>query len=207
MLRRNDNIKNLTPILVWLVIFSCSKRKEDNRYDLYLTYYKHSISINLPNSLDSLNIWDNFSDNVIDDRRCYRVQNSKLGIMMESGMFYNIKDKTQFEQFTISEPGVFNKFAPFELKTWVLNTKQLLKEERANIEVKTDSLVINKLKFGVIKVVSPSYYEGIDKSIILATNLNGELIEFVFYTNLPNRENFFNEAVASMETLEIKSGK
>ncbi|MEM5566253.1 hypothetical protein WNY78_14120 [Psychroserpens sp. AS72] len=197
-------IRNVISIIVLILIFSCS-RKEDNRYDIYLTHYKHSISINLPKSYDTLNIWDNYSDNVMDDRKCYRVQNSKLGVLMESGMFYKT-DKTQFEQFTISEPGVFNNFPPFELKTWASEKKQLIEEEKGNINVTTDSIIINNKRFGVLKVIMP-FKDGIDKSITFGTNLDNELIEFDFYTNLPNTENFFNDAVASMETLEIKKGK
>ena len=198
------NIRNVITILLLILIFSCS-RKEDNRYDMYLTHYKHSISINLPKSYDTLNNWDNYSDNVMDDRKCYRVQNSKLGVLMESGMFYKT-EKTQFEQFTISEPGAFNKFAPFELKTWASDKKQLLEEEKINIEVTTDSIIINNRTFGVLKVMMP-FNDAVDKSITFGTNLDGELIEFVFYTNLPNSENFFIDAISSIETLEIKKGK
>ncbi|WP_040278550.1 hypothetical protein [Psychroserpens damuponensis] len=196
--------RTCTTVVLLLIIFSCAKREDDNRYEIYLAHYQRSVSINLPKQYDTLNIWNNYSDNIMDDRKYYRVQNSNLPLLMESGFAFST-DITQFEQFTISEPlslGDEKFFPPFESKTWASEKKQMLEEEKVNIEVIIDSITINNTDFGVLKVISP-YSDSIEKIIIFATNLDNERIEFTFFTNLPQTDHFFQESLAAMKTLEI----
>ncbi|MBL86809.1 MAG: hypothetical protein CMO82_09160 [Winogradskyella sp.] len=184
----------------FLILTSCSK-KNKNEFIIKLPHYSKQIEINGIKEFDTLVTWDWYKDNFADDRRCYRIQNSELGVILENGILP--KYTKSFKQLTIKTPIPPNKFGSISIKKWLIDIKTNYSEEHPNYKFTViDSIIIANKKFGVVSI----HRDWIDEYTIrnlFMTTINDEEIVFDFYTNLPNSEDFYSQSLNMMKTIKI----
>lgn len=192
-------MKSLTYILIAIIVFtSCSKKKQ-KVFTINLPHYSSRIEFDRSNNFDTLMAWNWYNDNMADHRKCYRIQNSKLGIIMEKGMLP--KKAEYFDQMTIETPITPNKFPSCTISKWLIGNKEIYLSERPSDKIfKFDSLTIDNKKFGVFGIKTME----VETKVIYMTNINNELIEFEFHTNLHQTDSFYLKSLNMMKTIKIK---
>lgn len=191
-------MKSLTYILILLITLTSCSKKEQKKFQIELEHYSCKIEFNRLNDFDTLLVWNWYNDNVMSNRKCYRIQNSKLGIMLENGM--SPKKTKQIDQLTIKTPIKPNEFPNFTISEWLLKNKEINLSERPNDKIfKFDSLTVDNKKFGVFGIKTIEH----ETKVIYMTNINNELIEFEFHSNLNSHDSFYMKSLNMMRTIKI----
>ena len=192
-------MKLLSSILTSLIVFTSCTKKEQRVFTINLPHYSSKIEFDKLNNFDTLIVWNWYNDNMASHRRCYRLQNSKLGIIMEKGMLP--KKAEYFDQMTIVTPIKPNKFPSWTISKWLIGNKEIYLSDRPSDEIfKFDSLTIDNKKFAVFGIKTMD----VETKVIYMTNISNESIEFEFYTNLQSKDSFYLKSLNMMKTIKIK---
>ena len=193
-------MKLFASILTVLIVFTSCSKKEQKLFTINLPHYKSKIEFDRLNNFDTLIVWNWYNDNTASHRKCYRIQNSKLGVVMENGMLP--KQVKYFDQMTIKTPIKPNKFPSWTISDWLIYNRGIYLSDRPNDKIfKLDSLTIDNKKFGVFGIKTMK----VETKVIYMTTINNESIEFEFHTNLHNRDNFYLKSLNMMKTIKIKN--
>ncbi|WP_395063467.1 hypothetical protein [Flavobacterium sp.] len=199
-------INYLQTFIIILIIISCAEKKQKT-FNINLPYYSNTIELDRTKNYDTLIVWNWYNDNSSNDYTCYRIQNSKLGIVMERGMLP--KKAEYYDQMTIKTPIKSfiknkistNKITDFKVNKWLSENKELhLSERPIDIVFKFDSIIIANKKFGVfgIKIIET------ETKIIYMTNIEDQSIEFEFRNNFLSTEKLYLQSLEMMNTIKIK---
>jgi hypothetical protein len=191
-------------ISIGIILFlfcSCSE-KEKNPFSIKLPYYSSQIEIDGLKEYDTIVSWDWYNDNMADDRKCYRIQNSELGIVLERGMLP--KRAEQINQMTIKIPIKPNKFGKLDIGRWLSEKKDMYSGEHPNYKFPImDSMTIDGRKFGILSI-ERDYTDEYRIEVFYGTNINNEEIVFEFLTNTHKPDSFYLKTLNSMKTIKIK---
>ena len=187
--------------ILFLFFCSCSK-KEKNLFIIKLPYYSSQIEIESLKEFDTLISWDWYSDNPMSDRKCYRIQDSELGIFMENGVLPKRAEQTN--QMTIKVPIKPNEFGELNINKWLHNKKEMYSEEHPAYKFPImDSITIDGRKFGILSI-EREYIDEYRIEVFYGTNINNEEIIFEFLTNTQKSDSFYLKTLNSMKTIKIK---
>jgi len=187
--------------ILFFLFCSCSK-KEKNHFIIKLPYYSSQIEIEGLKEFDTLVSWEWYNDNMADDRKCYRIQNSELGVVMENGMLPKRAEQTN--QMTIKIPIKPNEFGKLNINKWLLHKKEMYSEEHPAYKFPViDSMTIDGRKFGILSI-EREYTDEYRIEVFYGTNINNEEIVFEFLTNTHKPDSFYIKTLNSMKTIKIK---
>ena len=186
-----------------LILFISCKKKNNNPFVITLPHYSSEIEFEGVKSFDTLISWDWHNDNQMSDRRCYRIQNSKLGIVLENGMVPKRAEK--LNQITIETPIKPNKFGKANISKWINETISLYSEEKPAFYKFpiVDSLLIDGRKFGVLSILKEPRDEKVNK-VFYITNINDEEIVFEFENNLTEFDSLYKKSLIMMKSIKVK---
>ncbi|WP_420573980.1 hypothetical protein [Kordia sp.] len=185
------------------LLWSSCSQKNNATFQFKIPHYASEIHIDKLSEFDTLLSWQWLSDNIIDDRQCYRIQDATLDIVLEKGMLPTLAK--QRNQLTIKVPMHSNKFETFEVTKWIHEQKNLYESESIHYTFCViDSVVIDTKKFGVLCIEREFDDEHVTK-VLYATNILDEKIEFEFLSNVLTSDRFYERSLAMMKSLKIKS--
>ena len=185
-----------------LLLFSSCSKKDKNSFTINLPYYSSQIEIEGLKEYDTLVSWDWYNDNMADDRKCFRIQDSKLGIVMEKGMLP--ENAKQLNQLTIKTPIKPNRFGAVNISKWINTTIAMYSEENPIYKFPiVDSLSIDGRKFGVLSI-ERQYSDKKEIQVFYVANINSEEIVFEFKNNQPKFDSLYQKSLNMMKSIKVK---